>query len=29
MNEMIREDQADLRQLKEMIENFVARANGL
>ncbi|GAA6109216.1 kinetochore protein NDC80 homolog isoform X1 [Tachysurus ichikawai] len=29
MNETIREDQADLQQLKEMVENFVARANGL
>lgn len=27
MNEVIREDQADLQQLKEMVENFVARAN--
>ncbi|KAF4084248.1 hypothetical protein AMELA_G00126520 [Ameiurus melas] len=27
MNEVIHEDQADLQQLKEMVENFVARAN--
>lgn len=27
MNEIIREDQADLQQLKEMVENFVVRAN--
>lgn len=27
MNEIIREDQTDLQQLKEMVENFVARAN--
>lgn len=27
MNEIICEDQADVQQLKEMVENFVARAN--
>lgn len=29
MREIIHEDQSDLQQLKEMIENFISRANSL
>lgn len=29
MNEIINEDQADMQQLKEIVENFVARADSL